>query len=487
MGGYSWKKMMNEDNPSTKNTDPGSQQQGKPFSIRSQLIWASLFPLAIFSVLSAMLISYVINQIQLDSAYSETLAQVRWMVLDLLVNESDPGNWDSQLLINELSLLASDAHAVLAVVDEQYRVTAASDPGLVDLNQFSSSISRENETFSLDMAAYPDRMIGAISPIRQSSYELILLKPWSEINHPVIPYLLTIIALLCLSVLFSMYMLSLSTSRIIKPIHVLVENAVNAVPGSVFHPIEISGPMEIRQLITAFNQMVIRLAEQQAAVRQYSHKALLSQEEERQRLSHELHDVTLQDLISLIQRVELCQNEVENDPKQARQRLAELHSLIEKSIEDIRHISSALRPPILEDLGLSIAINALCEDLEQEMGDIVCEYTISGEPKRLSPDLELAVYRVVQEALANIRKHARNTTRVSISLAFESNAVAAKVVNNGGKMISHDIRALVRAGHLGLAGMVERARLFGGSLDISSNADRDTIITLRLPIPIENI
>jgi signal transduction histidine kinase len=61
------------------------------------------------------------------------------------------------------------------------------------------------------------------------------------------------------------------------------------------------------------------------------------------------------------------------------------------------------------------------------------------------------------------------------------------VVNNGGKMISHDIRALVRAGHLGLAGMVERARLFGGSLDISSNADRDTIITLRLPIPIENI
>ena len=78
------------------------------------------------------------------------------------------------------------------------------------------------------------------------------------------------------------------------------------------------GPQEIRSLITAFNQMVIRLAEQQTALRQYAHKALLSQEEERQRLSHELHDGTLQDLVGLAQRVELCRNELERDPQAAR-------------------------------------------------------------------------------------------------------------------------------------------------------------------------
>ena len=86
-------------------------------------------------------------------------------------------------------------------------------------------------------------------------------------------------------------------------------------PAASFIPCPEHGPQEIRALINAFNQMVIRLAEQQTALRQYAHKALLSQEEERQRLSHELHDGTLQDLVGLAQRVELCRNELERDPQ----------------------------------------------------------------------------------------------------------------------------------------------------------------------------
>ena len=106
----------------------------------------------------------------------------------------------------------------------------------------------------------------------------------------------------------------------------------SAVPGSLFRPMAEQGPLELRLLIKAFNKMVVQLAEQQSSLRQYAHKALLSQEEERQRLSHELHDGTMQDLVGLVQRVELCRSEMDRDPLLARRRLDELQGLLEQTL-----------------------------------------------------------------------------------------------------------------------------------------------------------
>jgi two-component system sensor histidine kinase DegS len=135
----------------------------------------------------------------------------------------------------------------------------------------------------------------------------------------------------------------------------------------------------------------------------------------------------------------------------------------------------------LEDLGLSVALEALCKDLKQDKPTVDCEYIFWGEAQRLQPDLELAVYRVVQEALANIRKHAPNASRVQVELAIGKEGIQARVKNNGTIFASQDVRALVRSGHLGLAGMYERARLFGGGLEITSDADENTVVTLQLP------
>jgi signal transduction histidine kinase len=226
---------------------------------------------------------------------------------------------------------------------------------------------------------------------------------------------------------------------------------------------------------------VIRLAEQQTTLRQYAHLALLSQEKERQRVSHELHDGTLQDLMGLAQRVELCRNELERDPLLARRRLDELQGLLEQTLGGVRRISSALRPPVLEDLGLAVALEALGKDLKQDRLGLQCDCSVFGEPRRLQPDVELAVYRIVQEALSNIRKHAQGATRVQMELTFGRGEIQARVRNNGAAFASQDVRAFVRSGHLGLAGMYERARLFGGTLDISSDAEQNTLVTLQLP------
>jgi signal transduction histidine kinase len=245
---------------------------------------------------------------------------------------------------------------------------------------------------------------------------------------------------------------------------------------------EESGPVEVRALFHAFNQMVIRLAEQQAALHQYAEKALLSQEEERQRISHELHDETLQDLVGLVQRVDLCRDEMDTDPALARRRLDELSALAEQALDDLRRISNALRPPVLQDLGLATAVQSLCDDLTQQMPGIRCNYEIHGKEGRLPPELELAIFRVIQEALSNIRRHSRGTSQVDVMLEIKEPTTVATVRDNGPSFPVQNVQTLVREGHLGLAGMYERARLFNGEISITSIAGEGTTITLSLPV-----
>jgi two-component system sensor histidine kinase DegS len=247
------------------------------------------------------------------------------------------------------------------------------------------------------------------------------------------------------------------------------------------------GPLEIRHLIKSFNQMVVQLAEQQGSLRQYAHKALLSQEEERQRLSHELHDGTVQDLVGLVQRVELCRTEMEKDPALARRRLDELQGLLVQTLNDVRRISNALRPSILEDLGLPAALQALCNDLNQHLPLVGCQCLVTGVVRRLPPDLELAVFRVIQEALGNIRKHIQTATHVAVQIEFRETEIEAAVNNDGPIFLPPDVLSLVRSGHLGLAGMYERAALFHGELKITSNPVEGTTVRLRLPYPPDSL
>jgi two-component system sensor histidine kinase DegS len=121
------------------------------------------------------------------------------------------------------------------------------------------------------------------------------------------------------------------------------------------------------------------------------------------------------------------------------------------------------------------------------MPSIQCQCVVSGEQHRLSPDLELAVFRVVQEALGNIRKHVRSVTRVEVQMEFRENEIRTVVRNDGPAFPTPDVRSLVRNGHLGLAGMYERARLFHGELNISSDPAKGTTVRLRLPCPPETV
>jgi two-component system sensor histidine kinase DegS len=161
--------------------------------------------------------------------------------------------------------------------------------------------------------------------------------------------------------------------------------------------------------------------------------------------------------------------------------LDELQVLIQRTLENVRRISIALRPPVLEDFGLAIALEALCNDLVQEKPDLSCDFTVSGDARRLDSDLELAIYRVVQEALTNIRKHVQYVKHIQVEITFKDHIVITSVSNDGGGFAHQDSQSYVQKGHLGLAGMYERARLFGGTLDITSDPGKSTKILLEMP------
>ena len=455
-------------------------------TIRSQLLWASLFPLAFFVLLTTLVTFSTLNQLMLNLVIQRNTAQVQVAASSLAQSFASGQTPTTPELNSHLQSFEPVSGSQLYVIDDQGKPVASSEAGLTSLPlniyELQRIISNQEPVSQLvESTAIRDKVVVSFALIPGEKNGVIIIEPWAANISPANYYLLILVGLLVLGTALSLGMLSLSIGRVIRPIATLAENAAKAVPGSVFHPVPERGPEEVRKLINAFNQMVIQLAEQQTVLRQYAHKALLSQEEERHRLSLELHDGTLQDLVGLAQRVELCGNELDRDPQLARGRLDELQKLLVQTIGDVRRISNALRPPVLEDFGLSVALDILCKDLELEKPNLQCEYTVSGTTQRLQPDLELAVYRVVQEALANIRKHVKDATMVRVELTFGETDIQATVKNDGAVFANQDVRSLVRSGHLGLAGMYERARLFGGTLNLTTDPLQNTVVSLRLP------
>ena len=454
---------MNEDGGQEQGTSPVDLSGTK---IRSQLLWASLFPLFFFGMLSTLVTSSALNQMMLNLVTQRNVAQVQLLADSLSLDFNAGLTPTATVLHSVLQTLEPVEGSHLYLIDAQGKLLGSSETGLNQLPLQVDVLAQlvwDHKPGSqlMDSTTTLDKVVVSFAPLSGDRLGVLLEEPWAPNMAPAFYYQLILVGLLALGTVLSLWMLSLSIGRVIRPIDVLAKHATEAVPGSIFRPVPERGPLEIRALIHAFNQMVIRLAEQQSVLRQYAHKALLSQEEERQRFSHELHDGTLQDLVGLTQRVELCRNELERDPVLAQHRLDELHGLLEQTISDVRRISNALRPSILEDLGLKVAVDALCKDLQQDKPALQCEYSVYGEPQRLHPDLELAVYRVIQEALSNIRKHALDASLVQVELGFSKDTIQARVENNGAAIANPDVRSFVRSGHLGLAGMYERARLFG--------------------------
>ena len=194
-------------------------------------------------------------------------------------------------------------------------------------------------------------------------------------------------------------------------------------------------------------------------------------------MARELHDDTIQAVIALKQRVQLIKKVVKD--KKAHQSLEELESLSEQTIENLRRLTRALRPIYLEDLGLVTALEMLVRETS-DINALSVNFQKSGQERRLAGEVELVLYRIAQEALNNVVRHAK-ASDAKLRIVYAEDKVELEVSDNGvGFLIPNSPTDFAPSGHFGLLGMHERAELIGARLKIESALGGGTRLTVRL-------
>jgi signal transduction histidine kinase len=229
-------------------------------------------------------------------------------------------------------------------------------------------------------------------------------------------------------------------------------------------------------------RMLDNLKSQQLQVEQLLAQVVLAQEEERNRISIDLHDSVAQWLVAASYGVQAFRQTLSNGRagKARGAALTDMENTITKSLRELRRVVVGLRPPALDELGLTHALRQSLEELKPEGLD--CQFSEAGTPFRLPSSMEIAVYRVVQEALTNIRKHAR-ATKVNLRLNFQEGKLLVEIHDNGkGFDLSQTLYSAIPRGHLGLLGMKQRAEMLGGDFRIITGKGKGTTIILSLPV-----
>jgi signal transduction histidine kinase len=204
-----------------------------------------------------------------------------------------------------------------------------------------------------------------------------------------------------------------------------------------------------------------------------------AQEAERARVARDLHDQIGQSLTSILLGLRLVDGTLARDAPDlddARARTAEVRTLVAQALDEVRRLAFDLRPTVLDDVGLVAALRRLARGHTEREVPVEVTLVDIDDDARLSPEIETVVYRVVQEALTNVARHAA-ASRADVELAVSGHRVRATVADDGvGFSIDDDL-----LGSLGLAGMRERASLVGGSVEITSGPGAGTTVVLEVP------
>lgn len=242
---------------------------------------------------------------------------------------------------------------------------------------------------------------------------------------------------------------------------------------------EVGGTAEIEDLRRAMDVMGAHVEQAQRGMHAYIAALTTAQEAERGRLARELHDDTVQRLIALGQGVERVQRALERDPELANERLRNLRGDITATVQALRNTIGDLRPPALEELGLLPAIDLLLKRNSDELPRVAVE--VRGQQRRLDPQSELALFRIMQEAWNNVRRHAQAQS-VTITFDYRHDALHVTFTDDGRGFTPPAARQ-TPPGSFGLLGMQERAQLGGGALTIESAPGHGTQIFVQMPYP----
>ncbi len=334
-------------------------------------------------------------------------------------------------------------------------------------------------------------LVVGYAPVAVVGWGLIVQEPWKALIAPVMRLSLLAPLAVVAAALVSGLALTFGLRYVVRPLQTLDKQAMRVAWGDFAAAGEtVGGVQEIDDLRRTMEGMADQIQRYQSGMRDYIAAVTMAQEEERKRLARELHDETVQSLIALGHRVEMVQKALDKDPQRAHQRLGELRVLAGEIQAEVRRFSRALRPLYLEDLGFVPALEMLAQETlaphaSARVGhgnSLAVSLQVEGEIRRLAPDLELTAYRIAQEGLSNVVRHA-GAKSAWLTVVFAPDRLTLRLRDDGcGFEPPLNPADLTRAGHFGLMGIRERALLFGGKIDVHSSPDHGTTLEVCLPL-----
>lgn len=380
----------------------------------------------------------------------------------------EPGSTAVPLNVQLIRTIPALGTLLRDYASEPYRVA------LIDSDRRELSASRPN------LQDDPDTMVTVIARVGRTDWSIRLDQPRSDALGPVFWLRRVLVGTSVLACVFAVLLAWGAAQSVRRPIQRLTMDAQRIARGDLREPIAPAGVDEIGQLAQSLERMRRSLAQDELLGRLLK-KVIAAQEEERKRLARELHDETSQQLTALGIQIDMIGRAVPTASAAATARLDEAKSLVGRMIDDLHRVIYDLRPSMLDDLGLLPAIHWYAERRLMSRG-ITVQFEFPDGPIDLSPEARIAVFRVVQEALSNVERHAKAET-VLVACDIKGDQLTIEVEDDGVGFDPEEMKQPRESGQgLGLLGMRERLSLVGGSCTIESQAGQGTRIVVQVPL-----
>ena len=346
----------------------------------------------------------------------------------------------------------------------------------LDKHQGIAQVTHGQTGATFHQDALGNELVVGFAPVPVARWGLLIDEAWSEIVEPMFQFSTLLPIVLALVGVVALGAIYFGVRYVIHPLQQLTLAANRIAYGDYLAAEKrVGGVREIEELRETLDGMAKQVHTAQEAMQNYIGAVTRGQEQERKRLARELHDDTIQALIALQQRIEMTRRALHQDPEVAIAKLGELKTLTGEALQQVRGFVRDLRPTYLEELGL-------VPTLEMLAGEAGATFQMHGKEQRLDTERELALFRITQEALRNVSKHAQ-ATQVSVDVVFRPNEVTVTIQDNGvGFDAPATPNAYAQTGHFGLTGMQERAQLLGGNVYVQSERGKGTRLVAYVPL-----
>lgn len=227
------------------------------------------------------------------------------------------------------------------------------------------------------------------------------------------------------------------------------------------------------------SQLLRKSRRMQEELRELSRRLLSAQEAERQKISRELHDVISQTLTGINVRLAALKAQSKTDTRDLQKKITITQRLVEKSVDIVQRFARDLRPTVLDDFGLIPALQSYLKGFMAQTG-VRVSLTIFAKVELLSSDVRTVLYRITQEALTNVARHA-HATRATVGILQHDGSISVEITDNGCGFQAQDAAPARGRKRLGLLGMRERAEMIGGTFAVDSTPGKGTTIQVEIP------